>query len=113
MPEVLYGPQSRKDERALKPFVRLANPVFIYLEIRSGLALSKLWASWGITPAAVVGHSLGEYVALNIVGVLSDVDTIYLVGVRAKLLQEKCTGCTHSMLVIKESLTEIAKVLAA
>ncbi|KJZ76404.1 hypothetical protein HIM_04133 [Hirsutella minnesotensis 3608] len=75
------------------------------------IALNKLWASWNIVPAAVVGHSLGEYAALNAAGVLSDADTIYLVGKRADLLQEKCTRDTHAMLVVKGSVAEIANVL--
>ncbi|KAI9654519.1 MAG: Type I Iterative PKS [Bathelium mastoideum] len=75
------------------------------------IALAKMWASWNITPAAVIGHSLGEYAALNVAGVLSDADTIYLVGKRADLLQEKCTHNTHSMLVVKASMDDIATVL--
>ena len=75
------------------------------------IALSKLWASWNIAPVAVVGHSLGEYAALNVAGVLSDADTIYLVGKRANLLEEKCAQGTHAMLVVKASVPEIAGVL--
>ena len=75
------------------------------------IALSKLWKSWNIVPTAVVGHSLGEYAALNIAGVLSDADTLYLVGRRAELLQRRCTRGTHAMLVVKGSKDEIADVL--
>ncbi|KAI8631121.1 polyketide synthase [Xylariaceae sp. FL1651] len=67
------------------------------------IALARLWASWGILPEAVVGHSLGEYAALNVAGVLCDSDTIYLVGTRATLLQDLCTRGTHSMLVARAS----------
>jgi acyl transferase domain-containing protein len=55
------------------------------------MAMVKLWESWGIRPSVVVGHSLGEYAALNAAGVLSDVDTIFLVGMRAQLFEKKCT----------------------
>lgn len=75
------------------------------------IALSKLWASWNISPTAVVGHSLGEYAALNVAGVLLDADTIYLVGKRAEMLQEKCTRDTHAMLVVRGSVEQIAEVL--
>lgn len=75
------------------------------------IALHKLWASWGILPVAVVGHSLGEYAALNAAGVLSDADTVYLVGKRAELLQQECTRDTHAMLVVKGSVDEIAVIL--
>jgi acyl transferase domain-containing protein len=59
-----------------------------------------------------VGHSLGEYAALNITGVLSDSETIYLVGKRAELLQKYCQRGTHSMLAVKASTTEIQRLLA-
>ncbi|GAM38382.1 hypothetical protein TCE0_033f09060 [Talaromyces pinophilus] len=71
------------------------------------MALGRLWRSWGIIPAAVVGHSLGEYAALHIAGVLSESDTIYLVGKRAELLQECCTPNTHSMLAVKASVATV------
>lgn len=75
------------------------------------IALTKLWASWNIFPTAVIGHSLGEYAALNAAGVLSDADTIYLVGSRAHLLQKKCARDTHAMLVVKGSVDEVAMIL--
>ncbi|KAL2170142.1 hypothetical protein VTG60DRAFT_5164 [Thermothelomyces hinnuleus] len=75
------------------------------------IALSKLWQSWNISPVAVVGHSLGEYAALNAAGVLSDADAIYLVGKRAQALVDKCARDTHGMLVVRGSTDEIAAVL--
>lgn len=75
------------------------------------IALSKMWASWNIVPTAVVGHSLGEYAALNVAGVLSDADTLYLVGARAELLQKKCSRNTHGMLVVKGSVEGITDAL--
>ncbi|KAF2790288.1 conidial yellow pigment biosynthesis polyketide synthase [Melanomma pulvis-pyrius CBS 109.77] len=71
------------------------------------MALTRLWASWGVTPAAVVGHSLGEYAALNAAGVLSASDTIYLTGKRAQLLVARCSMGTHSMLAVQTSLAQV------
>ena len=71
------------------------------------ISLIKLWQSWGIKPAAVIGHSLGEYAALYAAGVLSEHDVLHLVGCRAKLLQEKCTAGTHCMLAVKASVDKI------
>lgn len=65
------------------------------------IALVHLWASWGIVPNAVLGHSLGEYAALYTAGVLSASDMILLVGRRAQLLEAKCTPYTHGMLAVK------------
>ena len=77
------------------------------------MALGKLWKSLGIIPRLVVGHSLGEYAALNIAGVLSDADTVHLVGIRAKLLEEKCSVSTHAMLAVKAPLAEITSLIAS
>ena len=68
------------------------------------MALARLWASWGVFPSAVVGHSLGEYAALHIAGVLSASDAIFLIGTRAQLLVKHCSVGTHSMLAVKASL---------
>ncbi|KAF2464727.1 polyketide synthetase [Lindgomyces ingoldianus] len=71
------------------------------------IALARIWISWGIAPTAVVGHSLGEYAALNIAGVLSDSDTVFLVGRRAQHLQEMCEPASHAMLAVLASVSEI------
>lgn len=71
------------------------------------MALARLWSSWGLSPVAVIGHSLGEYAALNAAGVLSDSDTIYLTGKRAQMLQERCSRGTHAMLAVKASVAKI------
>ena len=76
------------------------------------MALARLWVSWGISPYLVVGHSLGEYAALNAAGAMSDSDTIYLVGKRALLLQHNCVLGTHRMLAVKASLANVEKVLS-
>ena len=75
------------------------------------MALSRLWRSYGVIPELVVGHSLGEYAALNISGVLSDADTIFLVGTRAELLQKCCKRGTHAMLAVKASIKTISSIL--
>ena len=69
------------------------------------MAVARLWMAWGVKPDIVIGHSLGEYAALNVAGVLSASDTIYLTGTRARLLQEQCTVGTHSMLAVKTSVS--------
>lgn len=71
------------------------------------IALAKFWESLGVRPDVVVGHSLGEYAALHVAGVLSAADTVFLVGQRAKLLERKCKVGSHKMLAVRASLEEI------
>lgn len=95
-----------------EPDIGIFTPTAVQLaNVCMQIALRKLWASWNIRPVAVVGHSLGEYASLNAAGVLSDADTVFLVGTRANLLEQKCTKDTHAMLVIKGSVDEIADAL--
>jgi phthiocerol/phenolphthiocerol synthesis type-I polyketide synthase E len=56
-------------------------------------ALARLWMSWRIMPAALVGHSLGEYVAATLSGVFDLKDALTLVAERGRLMQELQPGC--------------------
>ncbi|KAJ2986930.1 hypothetical protein NUW58_g4794 [Xylaria curta] len=95
-----------------EPEVQKLSPVVVQLGLTAfEMALAKLWRSWGIQPSVVLGHSLGEYAALHVAGVLSASDTIYLVGARAQLLVEKCTAGTHAMLAVQGSVDTVTEVL--
>ncbi|KUL89726.1 hypothetical protein ZTR_00419 [Talaromyces verruculosus] len=73
------------------------------------IAVAKYWATLGVKPGVVVGHSLGEYAALHIAGVLSASDTIFLVGQRARMLEQKCKVGSHKMVAVKGSLEKIGQ----
>jgi acyl transferase domain-containing protein/acyl carrier protein len=52
-----------------------------------GYACAALWQSWGVKPAAVAGHSLGEYIAACVAGMLSLEAALHLVMSRAEAMQ--------------------------
>lgn len=76
------------------------------------MAIARLWRLLGVEPTMVVGHSLGEYAALNVAGALSEADTIFLCGTRARLIQENVSFNTHSMLAVSTSVQEAHKLCA-
>ncbi|KAL4807182.1 hypothetical protein BDV18DRAFT_159401 [Aspergillus unguis] len=76
------------------------------------IALARLWILLlGVQPSAVIGHSLGEYAALVIAGVLSTADAIFLAGRRAQLIEKCCTSGSHAMLSVRASVSEVKQLL--
>jgi len=73
-------------------------------------ALATLWRAWGVSPAAMIGHSLGEYVAACLAGVFTERDALDIVATRGALMQQTMTG---AMLALEAREEEIAPLLPA
>ncbi|MBW3656710.1 MAG: type I polyketide synthase, partial [Gemmatimonadetes bacterium] len=67
---------------------RMAQPALFVTEY----ALARLWMSWGVRPAAMIGHSLGEYVAATLAGVWSLEDGLRIAAERARLIEDLPPG---------------------
>jgi acyl transferase domain-containing protein len=73
----------------------------------SEYALAQLWLSLGVRPAALVGHSLGEYTAAVLAGVLTLEDALALVGARARLFEQLPPSAMLSVGLSEEDLTPL------
>ena len=68
-------------------------------------SLAKLWQHWGIQPTALIGHSMGEYTAACMAGVMSLEDALGIVTVRGKLFETlEGGGCMLSVPLPEEKL---------
>lgn len=96
----------RNPAHASDPLARtdLAQPALFVVEY----ALARLLQSWGIRPGAMIGYSLGEYVAACLSGVMSLEDTLKLVAQRAQLIHRLDAG---AMLAVLMSEAEAAPLL--
>jgi phthiocerol/phenolphthiocerol synthesis type-I polyketide synthase E len=83
---------------------RLAQPALFALEY----SLARLWMAWGLEPEAMLGHSIGEWVAACLAGVFRLEDGLALVARRGQLMQ----GCPRgAMLAAELTASETEKLL--
>ncbi|TMC22113.1 MAG: type I polyketide synthase [Chloroflexi bacterium] len=83
----------------------IAQPIICAFQI----SLAALWRSWGITPDAVVGHSMGEIAAAYVAGALSLQESLRLAALRGRLMQE--AAGQGEMAVVELSAAELAPFL--
>ncbi|MDZ7831610.1 MAG: SDR family NAD(P)-dependent oxidoreductase [Desulfobacterales bacterium] len=76
-------------------------------------SLARLWESWGIFPAAVMGHSVGEYVAACLAGVFSLEDGLRLIAARGRLMQSLPeNGAMAAVMATREAVSPILEKYA-
>jgi len=103
--DILY-PLEAQTETATKQLKQtsITQPALFVIEY----ALSKLWMAWGVHPEAMIGHSIGEYVAATLSGVFSLKDALALVAQRGRLMQQLPKG---AMLSVQLSEQEVQALL--
>ena len=75
---------SKDSESSRIHLTSIAQPALFAIHV----GLARLWESWGVKPAAVVGHSVGEIAAAHVAGLVSLEDAVKIIGYRGISLQE-------------------------
>ncbi len=104
--DLLAAPADDRAAAARLAETEVAQPALFTVEY----ALARLWTSWGVQPAALLGHSLGEYVAACLAGVLILPDALALVAERGRLAAKLPPG---GMLSVSLGEEELAALLPA
>ena len=99
---VLYGAGELGQEKLEETWI--GQPALFVVEY----ALAQMWMSWGIKPQAMLGHSLGEYVAACLAGVFSLEEALELVASRGRLMQQLPEG---GMLAVALSVQEVEALI--
>ncbi|MGA3954103.1 amino acid adenylation domain-containing protein, partial [Ralstonia nicotianae] len=96
----LYGDGDPEASQLALTRTEAAQPALFVIEY----ALARLWMDWGMKPAALIGHSVGEYVAACLAGVFSLDDALVLVAERGRLMQSLPAGAMLSVALDEASL---------
>ncbi|MBH8561816.1 SDR family NAD(P)-dependent oxidoreductase [Nostoc sp. CENA67] len=102
--DILYPSTTKIQNQQQLIETKIAQPALFVIEY----ALAKLWMAWGVKPDAMIGHSIGEYVAACLAGVFTVEDALRIVATRGQLMQQLPSG---KMLAIPLSESELQSLL--
>jgi len=97
---LVFGNERRPGDDEELSQTALAQPALFICEY----ALARLWEAFGVKPAAYIGHSVGEFVAAVLTGVMSLTDALGLVAERGRLMQAQPRG---SMLSVRLTARDV------
>ena len=101
-PALFPGDADRAGADARLTATSLAQPALFCVEY----ALAQLWQSWGVQPAATVGHSVGEFVSACLAGVMRLPDALRLVTLRGRLMEAMPRGVMLAVPLAEAALLE-------
>lgn len=97
--DVLFPPaRSRGDAAEALRDTKWAQPALFTVSY----ALAQLWLSWGVRPAMLIGHSVGEYVAATLAGVMTLKDALAIIAKRGQLISALPRGSMLGVLAGEE-----------
>jgi acyl transferase domain-containing protein/acyl carrier protein len=100
--EILFADSSQATSRIDQ--TQYTQPALFALEY----ALAAMWRSWGVEPEAVLGHSVGEYVAACVAGVFGLEDGLRLIAERARLMGSLPSGGAMAAVFADEHQVSLA-----
>lgn len=103
--DILFPPSANHVCANLINETQYAQPAIVAIEY----ALVKLWESWGVIPKVVCGHSIGEYTAAIVSGIMELDDCLKLIALRGKLMQS--LPLNGSMVSVNINKSEIQKII--
>jgi acyl transferase domain-containing protein len=103
--EILWPSSSEEAAAQRLDQTAITQPALFTIEY----AMARLWMHWGVNPSAMVGHSIGEYVAACLAGVFTLEDALKVVAERGRLMQSMPPG---AMLAVQLPADHVSTMIA-
>lgn len=101
--DLMFAPVNDRQAAEILNQTRYTQPaIFI-----TSYAMAKCWLSWGIQPDAMIGHSVGEYVAATLAGVFSLQHAVLAIAQRSQLIQNLPGGSMLAVLLPEQEITPL------